>query len=115
MKFEDYVKQNNDAIYNKICEYLPNRAPEVHYKAVREYVDRRGKYGRPNLLLLWCELHGGKRQDALLPAAAMQASEDWVLIHDDWEDSNELRRGKPSAHLIYGERYAINAGDALHM
>ncbi len=115
MTFKDYCKLHNDKIYNKICEYLPNRAPKKHYKAVREYTDRRGKYHRPNLTLLWCELYGGKPEDVFLAACSIQLAEDWLLMHDDWEDSNELRRGKPTAHKIYGDVFAINAGDATHM
>jgi geranylgeranyl pyrophosphate synthase len=41
-------------------------------------------------------------------------AEDWFLMHDDWMDQNELRRGKPSAHKLYGDVFAINAGDAVH-
>lgn len=115
MTFEDFVENNKNAVYAKINEYLNRTTPEVHYKAVREYVDRKGKYGRPSLLLLWTELYGGNLENAILPAAAMQASEDWILMHDDWMDGNEFRRGKPAAHVVYGDRYAINAGDALHM
>lgn len=115
MNFDEYLKEKKPQIYNKICEYLPPKAPEQHYKMVREYVDRQGKYGRPTILMLWAEMHGANAIDALLPAAAMQCSEDWILVHDDLEDSNELRRGKPSAHMLYGERYAINAGDGLHV
>lgn len=115
MKFEEYTEIHKETIYSKICEYLPRKAPEEHYKMVREYVDRKGKYTRPSLLLLWTELHGGKLEDAVLPAAAMQTSEDWLLMHDDWEDSNELRRGKPAAHILYGDRFSVNAGDSLHM
>jgi geranylgeranyl pyrophosphate synthase len=82
---------------------------------VREYTERKGKYARPNLALLWCELYGGKTGDAFLSACAIQLVEDWVLIHDDWEDQNELRRGKPAAHILYGDVFAINAGDAGQM
>lgn len=82
---------------------------------VREYTDRRGKYARPNLALLWCELYGGKVEDAFLSACGIQMVEDWILLHDDWEDQNELRRGKPAAHILYGDVFAINAGDAGHM
>ncbi|MDH5266644.1 MAG: polyprenyl synthetase family protein [Candidatus Bathyarchaeota archaeon] len=113
--FEKYVDQHKENIYSKICEYLLRKTPEGHYKIVRAYTDRKGKYVRPSLLLLWAELRAAKLEDAILPAAAMQTSEDWILIHDDWEDSNELRRGEPTAHMLYGDRYAINAGDALHM
>lgn len=115
MTFKDYCKRHNDTIYNKICDYLPTRPPEEHYKAVREYTNRRGKYHRPNLALLWCELYGGKPKDIFLAACGIQLAEDWLLIHDDWMDSNELRRGKPAAHVIYGDVFAINAGDATHM
>lgn len=82
---------------------------------VREYTERRGKYARPNLALLWCELYGGRAKDAFLSACAIQLVEDWVLIHDDWEDQNELRRGKPAAHILYGDVFAVNAGDTGHM
>lgn len=82
---------------------------------VREYTDRRGKYARPNLALLWCELYGGRVENAFLSACAIQLVEDWVLMHDDWEDQNELRRGKPAAHILYGDVFAVNAGDTGQM
>lgn len=115
MKFEDYIDRHKETVYNTICGYLPEKSPEEHYKMVREYVERKGKYARPSLLLLWAELYGGKLEDAVLPAAAQQASEDWILIHDDWLDGNQLRRGKPAAHILFGDRFAVNAGDGLHM
>jgi geranylgeranyl diphosphate synthase type II len=115
MKFEDYIEEHRETVYNTICGYLPSRPPEEHYKMVRAYVDRQGKYARPSLLLLWTELHGGRLEDAMLPAAAQQASEDWILMLDDWMDGNELRRGKPTAHIMYGDRFAVNAGTGLHM
>jgi geranylgeranyl pyrophosphate synthase len=114
-KFRVYVEKHRNTIYRQICEYLPRREPEEHYAMVRVYTDRMGKYVRPSLLLLWAELFGGKLVHAILPAAAMQVSEDWILIHDDWEDNNRLRRGGKSAHVLHGDRFAINAGDALHM
>lgn len=115
MKFEDYCKKNSDEIYKKVSEYLPNRAPKEHYKMVRDYTNRRGKYARPNLALLWCELYGAKKENAFLPACGIQLAEDWILMHDDWEDGNELRRGKPTLHKLYGDVYAVNAGDSAHM
>ena len=115
LSFENYVEQHKETIYNKICEYLPGGTPEEHYKMVRVYVDRKGKYVRPSLLLLWTELHGGKLEDAILPAAVMQTSEDWILIHDDLEDGNKLRRGQPTAHILFGNKFAIKAGNVLHM
>jgi geranylgeranyl pyrophosphate synthase len=115
MKFEDYIEEHRGTVYKTICGYLPSGPPEEHYKMVRAYVDRQGKYARPSLLLLWTELHGGKLEDAMLPAAAQQTSEDWILMLDDWMDGNELRRGKPTAHIMYGDRFAVNAGVGLLM
>ena len=78
-------------------------------------MDRQGGYRRPGLLLLSSQMFGSDGMEALLPAAAMQLSEDWMLIHDDIEDDSELRRGKPTLHKMYGKELAINAGDAAHL
>ncbi len=115
MNYEEFSALYKDKIYNTTCTYIPNREPKKHYEMVRDYVDRKGKYGRAMLIVLWTALYGGKIEDAILPASSLQTSEDWILMHDDWEDHAELRRGKPSAYILYGEDLAINAGDALHM
>lgn len=113
--FRSFVALYKDVVYDKICEYLPHGPPEEHNNAVRYYVDLKGQYRRPTYVLLWTLLYGGRIEDAILPAAVQQASEDWILIHDDWMDGNSLRRGAPSAHTVFGPRYAVNAGDHLHM
>jgi geranylgeranyl diphosphate synthase type II len=115
MNFKEYVESRRGEIYSKLCYYLPIRNPEGHYRMVREYVDRQGSYRRPGLLLLSSQMFGSERMDAILPAAAMQLSEDWLLIHDDIEDDSELRRGKPALQRMYGKELAINAGDAGHL
>jgi len=115
MEFTEYINLHKEKVYKTITSYIPNREPKEHYSWVRDYTDRQGKYGRPGYLLLWCELYGGKVENAILPAATMQASEDWVLTHDDWEDDNMVRRGKPTLHILAGEYFAVNAGDAMHM
>ena len=98
------------------------RVPEKHKKEVglywkinKEYPGRKGKYLRPTLLLLIAQALGTKNKDIFKIAAAMQLSEEWILIHDDIEDKSETRRDKPSLHKIYGQELAINAGDALHV
>ena len=85
-----------------------------HWQMVREYPQRQGKYVRPTLLLLTAEAMGFPLAKALRTAAAMQVSEDWLLIHDDVEDDSLQRRGKPALHRIYGRNLAFNAGDGLH-
>ncbi|MGC8694519.1 MAG: polyprenyl synthetase family protein, partial [Candidatus Micrarchaeia archaeon] len=95
MDFNEYVALHKEKIYSKICEYVPIKEPESHYKIMRDYIDRKGKYARPGLLMLSAQLFGADEEEALLPAAAQQLSEDWILMQDDWEDDAQLRRGKP--------------------
>lgn len=93
-------------------DYLP--LLEEHWQIVRDYPSRLGKYLRPGLLLLMAEALGTETRQALVTAAAMQTSEDWILIHDDLVDGSMERRGKEALHRIYGKEIAVNAGDTLH-
>lgn len=88
---------------------------DFHWKTVKEYPRRKGKYLRPTLLMITCETMGGNKQQSIKTAAAMQISEDWLLIHDDIEDNSLMRRGKPTLHKMFDTELAINAGDALHV
>ncbi len=115
MDFSQYVELHRARIYSKICYYIPIREPEEHYLIVRDYSDRQGKYRRPGLLMLAGELFGASPEKLILPAAAMQLSEDWILMHDDFEDDSSTRRGLPALHKIYGYAQAINGGDAAHI
>ncbi len=115
MNFKEFVEQYREPVYKKICEYIPIKEPAPHYKIMRDYIDRQGKYRRPGLLLLTAHLYGSTLEDAILPAAAQQLSEDWVLMQDDWEDDSELRRGLPAAHRIYGPIHTINASNTGQM
>ncbi len=115
MDFNEYVTTNRDAIYKAIMSYMPLKDPVDHYRIVREYSERQGSYRRPGLLMLAGEMFSVPQSKLVLPAAAMQLSEDWILMHDDVEDNSELRRGKPALHKIYGSEIAINAGDAAHI
>ncbi len=111
-KIEKYL---SDPIYPKSFE-IPKKYKEeldFYWKTVKEYPLRMGKYLRPTLLLLTCEAMGGKTNDALKSACAMQISEEWILVHDDLEDGSLERRGLPALQRIFGAEQAINAGDAL--
>lgn len=88
---------------------------DKHWRLVREYPERQGKYLRPTLVLLTADAMAKDVKKAYKTAAAMQISEDWLLIHDDFQDGSIERRGKPTLHRIYGSGLAVNAGDHLHM
>lgn len=72
-----------------------------------------GKRIRPMILLLVSEAQGGKLQQALPAAAAIELLHNFTLIHDDIEDGDKLRRGRPTLWSIWGKPQAINAGDAM--
>ncbi len=72
-----------------------------------------GKRLRPIFLLLACEAQGGDWPMALPAAAAVELLHNFSLIHDDIEDRDTTRRGRPTLWTLWGEAQAINAGDAL--
>ena len=74
-----------------------------------------GKRMRPALVRLVCRELGGSDADAERPAAAVEAIHAYSLAHDDLPcmDDDDLRRGRPSCHKVYGEALALLAGDAL--
>jgi len=80
MDFLEYIENYRKLVYDKICEYVPMKEPLGHYKITRDYIDRQGSYRRPGLVMLTAQLYGATPEDALLPAAAQQLSEDWILI-----------------------------------
>lgn len=72
-----------------------------------------GKRIRPILVLLSCETCGGDASQAIPAAAAVELLHNFSLIHDDIEDRDELRRGRPTLWKQWGEAQAINTGDAM--
>lgn len=74
-----------------------------------------GKRVRPVLTLKFCEAACGRMEPALDYACAVEMLHTYSLVHDDLPcmDNDELRRGKPTCHMVYGEWLALLAGDAL--
>ena len=74
-----------------------------------------GKRIRPILVLEFCRISGGDVQKALPVACAIEMLHTYSLIHDDLPcmDNDDLRRGKPTNHVVYGECTAVLAGDTL--
>lgn len=84
-------------------------------EAMRYSLTAGGKRIRPILVLEFCRISGGDVQKALPVACAIEMLHTYSLIHDDLPcmDNDELRRGKPTNHVVYGECTAVLAGDAL--
>ncbi len=72
-----------------------------------------GKLLRPCLVLFACEALGGEVRPAVPLAVALELVHNFSLVHDDIQDGDELRRGRPTAWKVFGVGQAINAGDAL--
>ncbi len=102
-------------------EYLLNFLPRVDnksislYEAMKYSLNAGGKRLRPVLLLASCEFAGGDVYEALPFACAVEYIHTYSLIHDDLPamDDDDMRRGLPSNHKVYGEAIAILAGDGL--
>lgn len=127
--FEQLLTTKKALVWNEMQTYLKDPvfpeafaiestrqdAVQAHWQAVREYPVRQGKYLRPLLVMLCAEAMGVAESKTIKTAAAMQLSEEWLLVHDDVEDQSPTRRGKPALHHLVGEAMAVNAGDTLHV
>jgi len=84
-------------------------------EAMRYSLEAGGKRVRPVLCLLACESVGGTVAQALPGALALEYIHTYSLIHDDLPamDDDDLRRGRPTNHIVFGEGHAILAGDGL--
>jgi geranylgeranyl diphosphate synthase type II len=89
--------------------------PATIHRAVRYSLFAGGKRIRPVLVLAAGEATGGAREELLPLACAVELIHTYSLIHDDLPamDDDDLRRGKPTSHVVFGEAIAILAGDAL--
>ena len=103
-----------DAALDKLLPPETAAPPTIH-KAMRYSVFAGGKRIRPVLCLAACEAVGGKFAAAMPLACAVECIHTYSLIHDDLPcmDDDDLRRGKPTNHKVFGEGIAVLAGDAL--
>ena len=98
-----------------ILESIPDREPQRHlYAIARNQVKNQGKGIRPALCLATCRAFGGRENDALPSAAAIELLHNAFLVHDDVEDESDFRRGMPTLHQKHGIPIAINVGDAMN-
>ena len=104
-------------IEQKLDELIPAKEDGINEarKAMRYSLLNGGKRIRPILLLEFYKLCGGKGENALNFAAALEMIHTYSLIHDDLPcmDNDDMRRGKLSCHKAFGEDTALLAGDAL--
>lgn len=108
------LREAIDATLDRLLS--PDRdTPPGILEAVRYAALAPGKRLRPALLLASAEAAGGRREDLLPAACAVEMIHAFSLVHDDLPalDDDDLRRGRPTVHVKYDEATAILAGDAL--
>ncbi|HML05910.1 MAG TPA: short chain isoprenyl diphosphate synthase IdsA, partial [Methanobacterium sp.] len=113
MEVKDILRKYSESIDNEIMTTLSTIDPKTLCEASDHLIKAGGKKLRPVLVVLSSESVGGRSQDALKTAASMELIHTFSLIHDDIMDKDEMRRGKPSVHTLWGEPMAILAGDTL--
>lgn len=111
------IKQLKELVDNYLSNYFKNKGSynSLIYDAASYSLNVGGKRIRPILFMLVYNMYKGKDKEIIDMAAAIEMIHTYSLIHDDLPcmDNDDLRRGKPTNHKVYGENIAVLAGDAL--
>jgi geranylgeranyl diphosphate synthase type II len=117
MSLKSYLAARAAEVDAAMDDFLPKakERPATIHAAMRYSVFAGGKRLRPVLCLAAAEACGGEVSDALAPACALELMHTYSLVHDDLPamDDDDLRRGRPTCHKVYGEGMAVLCGDAL--
>ena len=117
MTFAAFVQHWAAPVEQALRDLLPRptEAPVRLHEAMHYALFPGGKRLRPMLALLGCEAAGGAASAALTAAAAIECLHTYSLVHDDLPcmDDDDLRRGRPTCHKVFGDALALLAGDAL--
>jgi geranylgeranyl pyrophosphate synthase len=113
----EYFKQKGAQIDRWLDRLIPGEQepPSEIHRAMRYSVFAGGKRLRPILTIATAEIYGAEERELLPAACAIEMVHTYSLIHDDLPamDNDNLRRGRPTCHVVFGEAMAILAGDAL--
>ena len=111
------IKQLKELVDNYLSNYFKDKGSynSLIYDAASYSLNVGGKRIRPILFMLVYFMYKGEDKEVIDMAAAIEMIHTYSLIHDDLPcmDKDDLRRGKPTNHKVYGENIAVLAGDAL--
>lgn len=114
LQYMETVKADVDTALD---DFLPTpiETPEIIHEAMRHSVFAGGKRLRPVLCIAAAEACGGNQPSSIAAACAVELMHTYSLVHDDLPcmDDDDLRRGRPTCHKVYGEGMAVLCGDAL--
>ena len=115
--FKQFIDAQVPKIENELYQQVVKiEAPEQLKESMLYSLKAGGKRIRPLFVLAVCEMFNNKQQEAYTIGAAVEMIHTYSLIHDDLPsmDNDDLRRGKPTNHKVFGEALATLAGDALN-
>lgn len=116
MDFDARTKKYSNIINNTLNDaFIMTNTPKLLHDAMKYSIDAGGKRIRPCLTLGVCDILGGNRKYAIRLGSGIEMIHTYSLIHDDLPcmDNDDMRRGKPSNHMVFGEAQALLAGDGL--
>ena len=117
MELKEYLVTRAAEVDAALDAFLPKakEKPATIHAAMRYSLFAGGKRLRPILCLAAAEACGGDIESAMPPACAVEILHTYSLVHDDLPcmDDDDLRRGRPTCHKVYGEGMAVLTGDAL--
>ena len=114
--FEERLGYYREITLNNLLTVLPSREPRRYfYELLPDYPKRGGKGLRAALCLATCLAYGGRIQNALNAAVAIELFHNGFLVHDDIQDESVFRRGTNTLHAQHGVGVAINIGNALNL
>ncbi|KAL2551833.1 Heterodimeric geranylgeranyl pyrophosphate synthase large subunit 1 [Forsythia ovata] len=113
--FKSYMLEKASSVNKALEEAVLLQEPFKIHESMRYSLLAGGKRVRPMLCIAACELVGGQESTAMPAACAVEMIHTMSLMHDDlpFMDNDDLRRGKPTNHKVFGEDVAVLAGDAL--
>lgn len=110
---EMILKEKGELIDKELEKVIPREGTRNLNDAVWYHLDSGGKKIRPVLAILTCESLGGDTRKVMPFAAACELLHNWLLVHDDIEDGDRMRRDQPAVWVKYGLAHGINVGDFM--
>lgn len=100
-------------INNEIAKLDWQREPYGLYEPIEYTLAAGGKRVRPQLAMIACQMFGGKEEEVLPAALALEVFHNFTLLHDDVMDKADVRRGRATVHVKWNENTAILSGDQM--
>ncbi|MFF5995443.1 polyprenyl synthetase family protein [Lysinibacillus sp. KU-BSD001] len=116
-RLQQFIAQHVPTIESHMYELVKEiRGPEMLKESMLYSLEAGGKRIRPLFVVAVCDMFNGLQPASYTVGATIEMIHTYSLIHDDLPcmDDDDMRRGKPTNHIVYGEALAVLAGDALN-